>query len=244
LSTSLEIQIAAVVVAFAAVQSLFGVGVLVFGTPTLLLLGLPFDQVLGYLLPCSLVISTLQVISGGGFSLEPIRKQFLIFTAPMVLLATIVILTWGPKINIRALVGGMLVGTGAIRLLGPARDWVSGLVHRRLPVFLTSLGVIHGISNLGGGLLTLIVSSKFQDKNEIRKHVAFGYGLMAMIQFATLLATSFPSMDLVLWMTLPLLAGLTYWTLGQSIFVRTKQTTYQASLTVLLIAYGAVLLFA
>ena len=238
----MEIEIAVVVVAFAAVQSLFGVGVLVFGTPTLLLLGLSFDQVLGYLLPCSIVISTLQVISGGGFRLEPIRKQFLLFTAPTVLIGTIVILTWGGKIDIRAVVGGMLVVTGTIRLLGPIRDRVFGLIRDRLPIFLAGLGLVHGISNLGGGLLTLIVSSTFEDKNQIRKHVAFGYGLMASIQLGTLVVTGFPALQLGLWMTLPVLAGMTYWSVGQWMFLRTRQATYQLSLTGLLIAYGAVLL--
>ena len=37
-----------VVFVFAVIQSVFGVGLLVFGTPTLLLLGLPFDAVLAY----------------------------------------------------------------------------------------------------------------------------------------------------------------------------------------------------
>jgi hypothetical protein len=67
--------ILAIVVVLAAVQSVFGVGLLVFGTPLLLLMDLQFPTVLAYLLPCSLTISAMQVISSGGLTLEPIRRQ-------------------------------------------------------------------------------------------------------------------------------------------------------------------------
>ena len=46
---------------FTIIQSLFGIGILVFGTPTLLLLGYEFTEVLSYLLPSSIVISFCQV---------------------------------------------------------------------------------------------------------------------------------------------------------------------------------------
>ncbi len=58
---SMEVTVVVTVLVLAVVQSVFGVGLLVFGTPTLLLLGYPFDQVLAYLLPCSILISALQV---------------------------------------------------------------------------------------------------------------------------------------------------------------------------------------
>src|ERR1044072_124449 len=81
----LALEICLVVVVFAAAQSVFGVGLLVFGTPTLLLLGLPFDAVLAYLLQCSIVVSALQIRAGGGLvPLDPLRRRFLLFTAPVV----------------------------------------------------------------------------------------------------------------------------------------------------------------
>lgn len=49
---------------FAIIQSLFGVGLLVFGTPTLLLLGYPFADTLAVLLPASLTVSLLQLWKG------------------------------------------------------------------------------------------------------------------------------------------------------------------------------------
>ena len=43
------------------IQSIYGVGLLVFGTPILLLNGMDFFSVLGFLLPSSIVISVLQI---------------------------------------------------------------------------------------------------------------------------------------------------------------------------------------
>ena len=50
-----------IVLIFSIVQSIFGVGLLLFGTPTLLLLGVGYEQVLWILLPSSITISLYQV---------------------------------------------------------------------------------------------------------------------------------------------------------------------------------------
>ena len=53
-----------VVAVFSVVHSLFGVGLLVFGTPTLLALGFPFEVAVANLLPPSFAISALQSFQG------------------------------------------------------------------------------------------------------------------------------------------------------------------------------------
>jgi len=59
------LAILAVIAVLSVVQSIFGMGVLVFGTPTLLLMGYDFIPTLGYLLPASFAISLLQVMTAG-----------------------------------------------------------------------------------------------------------------------------------------------------------------------------------
>ena len=230
-----------VVVVFAGVQSVFGVGLLVFGTPTLLLFGFPFEQVLAYLLPCSIVISLLQVLSGGGFTLEPIRKGFLLFTAPAVVAGTLLVLLYGAKLDLRAVVGLMLLLTALTRVLGPARDAVGSYIRNHLNPLLAALGFVHGLSNLGGGMLALVVGSAYQDKRTIRKHIAFGYGLMASLQLATLFATT--PVDLAsVWLILPVVAALTYHVLGQRLFRAAGQTAYRWGLTALIAVFGILLI--
>jgi uncharacterized protein len=242
MSIEQQVPLVLIVVVLAAVQSVFGVGLLVFGTPTLLVLGYPFEQILAILLPCSIVISLLQVITGGGFTLEPIRRRMLIFTAPTVLLGTMIVLSAGGSLDIKAIVGVMLIVTALLRISLPVQRRMEGLVRRWQPGFLTGLGVIHGVSNLGGGILTFIVGSSFERKEDVRRHIAFCYGMMASIQLGALLLTSSPGIAPHLWILLPLLAGTTYLVVGQRLFRSTGQAVYQWSLTGLIGTYGVLLL--
>ena len=242
MSAGFALALCGAVVAFAAVQSVFGVGLLVFGTPTLLLLGMPFEELLAYLLPCSIVVSLLQVISSGGFTFEPIRKDFLRFTAPTVVAGVLIVLLIGTRLNLRTLVGAMLIVTAVTRALGPARSAVSAFIRRHLRPLLGALGLLHGLSNLGGGVLTLIVSSVYGDKDSIRKHIAFGYGMMASLQFATLLVVGEFHVLLGLWLVLPALTGVTYSILGQRLFAAASQRSFQASLTALIAIFGILLM--
>jgi hypothetical protein len=230
----------ATVAVLAIVQSVFGVGLLLFGTPTLLLFGVPFDLVLGYLLPCSIVVSALQVADSGGLSLEPIRRQFLFYTAPMVLIATGAALLFGKPHQLRIAVGIMLLATAALRL-GPLHNKLAGVVRSKTKPLMVLLGIVHGLSNLGGGILTTIVASSFSDKTSIRRHIAFAYGSMASIQLTVVLLTGRASLQPVLWVCLPVLAGVTYLLLGRQVFARASQRPFQFGLTGLILSFGVVL---
>ena len=81
-----------VVIFFATVQSLFGVGLLVFGTPTLLLLGYPFETTLALLLPSSLVISAMQIFAGND-RIKYFKKMFLVYSVPFIIIGLGLVLT-------------------------------------------------------------------------------------------------------------------------------------------------------
>jgi uncharacterized membrane protein YfcA len=242
MSPILQLDLCALVLALAAVQSVFGVGLLVFGTPALLLMGFPFPAVLAYLLPCSLMISTLQIVHGG-LTLEPIRRKLLAFTAPAVICGTFLILVFlRHKVDMRVIVGAMLVITAGLRLLGPARHKMQSFVRAKLSPLLIVLGFLHGVSNLGGGVLTFVVSSVYADKRNVRKHIAFGYGLMALLQLAVLLLTTPVHVNLWLWAALPLLAALSYALVGRWLFAMAGESIYQWSLTAMIGIFGILLL--
>ncbi len=225
---------------FALVQSLLGVGLLVFGTPTLLLLGVPFQLVLVYLLPCSITVSVLQVATSGGLTLEPIRELFLTVTVPSVLVATAVALMLGSPHQTRAVVGVMLLLTAVTRL-GRFHSSLAGFILRHLAPFMLALGVLHGLSNLGGGILTVIVGSRYTDKESIRRHIAFAYGAMASVQLAVVFLTKRPQPNWGLWLLLPLLAGSIYVLVGQRAFRRARQGVYQFCLTAAIFGFGVLL---
>jgi hypothetical protein len=229
-----------IVAALSVVQSTFGVGLLLFGTPILLLLGMPFVQVLAYLLPCSIVVSALQVFTSGGLTLEPIRRQFLVYAAPAVLVGTAIALLAGTPRQIKLVVGAALLLTAVVRA-GRLRAALERRIRDRLPPSMVGLGLLHGLSNLGGGILTVIVGSCFTDKAEVRRHIAFAYGVMASMQLVVVLLTSRPHVQLGLVLTLPVLAGSTYLLLGQRVFRAVSQRIYQLALTALIASFGLLL---
>src|SRR5581483_8019380 len=111
----------AVVATLALVQSLFGVGLLLFGTPILLLAGERFSAALAYLLPCSIAVSVLQVATSGGLRLDPMRRRVLAITAPAVLVTTSLALTVGSPRQIKVVVGVVLIATALTRVGGGRR---------------------------------------------------------------------------------------------------------------------------
>ncbi|MCW2691049.1 MAG: sulfite exporter TauE/SafE family protein [Mycobacterium sp.] len=240
MSTDQMIAMVAVVIVLAVVQSLFGVGLLLFGTPIFLLLGLPFEQVLGYLLPCSIVVSGLQVVTSGGLTLEPIRRQFLMITAPAVLVATGAAVALGTPHQIRLIVGVVLLVT-AISRVGRLQPVLRRTVGKHSRPLMLVLGIVHGWSNLGGGILTVIVGASFEDKVSIRRQIAFAYGSMAIIQLSVVMATVRPHLALGLWLLLPVIAGIVFLLIGQRAFQKARQRPYQLGLTGLILSFGALL---
>jgi hypothetical protein len=65
--------------------------------------------------------------------------------------------------------------------------------------------------------------------------------MMALIQLTTLLVTKPVDVTGLVWV-LPILAGLTYLTVGQRLFAWTRPVVYQWSLTTLIFSYGVLLI--
>ena len=229
-----------IVFTFSIVQSIFGVGVLVFGTPTCLLLGYPFEETLSYLLPASISISCIQVFHGKNEI--KLKKEFLIFTIPFIILGlTLVLIKWF-NLDIKFLVGLMLILTGAIRLFPKIQNIMERFLREQMIFFLTCMGLIHGLSNMGGGLLTILSSSLFQDKREIRANIAYGYLIFATTQ-VIVLAILNPSLFRPNVIVFPIISLFTYVCLGNFIFLKSRENVYQNLITVVIFAYGIVLLF-
>jgi hypothetical protein len=80
----------------------------------------------------------------------------------------------------------MLAVFAALRLLPPTgvwtQDWI--VAHRRK--WLILIGVVHGLSNLGGGLLTILAAARRSGKETFRGLIAFCYTCFAVIQLCVL----------------------------------------------------------
>ena len=145
------------------IQSFFGMGVLVFGTPTLLLMGYDFITTLGYLLPASFAISLLQVLTAGS-NRVPISHYLYLLCLPGIVIGlwltdASAITSWTNR-----LVGGTLLLSALIRFWCPSQKMSAVLLDRYLPIYHLVMGVTHGLTNLGGALLAILASGRNNEK--------------------------------------------------------------------------------
>ncbi|MDP1771494.1 MAG: hypothetical protein Q8L15_04360 [Methylobacter sp.] len=179
----MPVDILLTVVATSVVQSIFGVGVLLFGTPLLLLLGYGFVDALGVLLPVSIAISALQVLRHYEDVDAGFYKNVLIYSIPLVVLFLLVVTT--VKINISLVIGPLLIFV-ALKNFSTVIDRALQSVVKYERIYLMAMGLVHGISNLGGSMLTVIIYSKHYPKNKTRVTAAASYATLASCQLATL----------------------------------------------------------
>jgi uncharacterized protein len=168
----------------AIVQSIFGVGMLLFGTPILLLLGYSFVDALGVLLPISIAISTLQVIKHSDYVDTDFFRKVLCYTVPIVILFLALITSI--KINISFIMGFFLILV-AIKSFSQTIESALQSIIKYERLYLIATGVIHGVSNLGGSLLTVMIYSKHHSKDATRVTAAACYFTLALFQLLTLL---------------------------------------------------------
>ena len=183
---SLDILITVIVTSF--IQSIFGVGVLLFGTPLLLLQGHNFIDALIVLLPISLLINMIQIAKDYRSVDIDFYKKVLIYTIPFIVIFLFVVTRF--KINIGIIIGTFLLFVAAKDHSLRVNKFIKFLV-RYEKVYFIIMGIVHGLTNLGGSLLTAIIHSKEYEKHTTRATVAVSYATFAIFQILTLKASGY-----------------------------------------------------
>ena len=96
-------------------QSLFGVGLLLFGTPIFLFVGYDFESTLVLLLPISISISFLQIFYQRS-SIKSLVSEYNIFCLPFLVLFLVLAITLRDMVDIRIYVSILLIITSLIIL--------------------------------------------------------------------------------------------------------------------------------
>ena len=182
----LDILITVAVSSF--IQSIFGIGVLLFGTPLLLLQGYSFFQAIIVLLPISLLINLSQIAKDYKSVDVNFYKKIIVYTIPfIVIFLTILNET---RINIGLLISVLLLLVAAKDFSARVNSFINVVV-RHEKAYFVSMGVVHGLTNLGGSLLTAAVHSKGYEQRTTRATVAASYATFAIFQIATLFFSHF-----------------------------------------------------
>ena len=102
-----------VVALFSVVQSFIGVGLLLFGTPTLLIMGYPYDVTLWILVPSSIVLSIKQSVDNYAYVTS--HKMLYIYTIPILMLSLVLIIIRNENVDISKIVGVVFFFVGFFR---------------------------------------------------------------------------------------------------------------------------------
>ena len=229
-----------IIAVFSVVQSIFGVGLLLFGTPTLLLLEYSYSETLWVLLPCSVTISLIQVIND--YKLIEAKKRAIYLVIPTLVLSLALTVTYADGINITRIVGILLLLIGIIKFSSKLQALLGSMVKKQIQVYYIIIGVVHGVSNMGGGPLSILMSTIYSKKEIIRANVAFIYLILAIFQLAVLSIISNTSLKSEVMLLIPIsLASYVFTSKFISSKVDDKKYTFILNMMVLVYGMLAVL---
>jgi uncharacterized membrane protein YfcA len=235
---SFEVVIVIVVTAF--IQSIFGVGVLLFGTPLLLLLGYGFIDAIIILLPISISINLIQIVKDYGSVDFDFYKKILIFTIPFVIV--FLFLVTQVQINIGFIVGIFLLVVAVKDYSHTIKRFIDFTMMYEKTYF-SIMGIVHGLTNLGGSLLTAIVHSKDYTKHITRVTVAISYATFAVFQILTLLISGLNVEIQLVGTGIYVLVAVTIFTLTEKfVFMEIDNEKYSKYFAVFLFATGVLLI--
>lgn len=174
------------VIILVMIQSVAGVGVLVLGTPTLLLLDISLIETMNYLLPISIITSlvNLIIIKLKINSLSYDKSRFILFfiiCIPFVFVGLIILKLVNDLIKIDYLVAIIIILTlifkKKISLIS------KNLSLKANKIILMIIGIIHGLTNSGGTLLSILLININTSKKRSRSEITLFYFFLALIQF-------------------------------------------------------------
>jgi len=212
----MDLYILITILITAIVQSIFGTGVLLFGTPLLLILGYNFQYALIILLPTSILISFFQLKNNLNKIDFQFYKRLLLFSIPLIIL--FLYLTNLNSIKINLFVGIFLIVVAIKENILSINRFIKFLIKYE-SLYLMIMGMIHGITNLGGALLSAIVFSKNLSKDSKRTTIAICYLTFAVFQIITLIVVFNDNSFLNIF-------NFVYWILGPVIFFIVEKYLY------------------
>jgi len=168
-----------------ALQSAVGVGVLVLGTPFLLIKGYSIVEILFYLLPLSILTSVINLIIISikkkqiNFATSKEFKKFYLACVPSIIVGVLILKYYQELINFKILVGFVIILSIILIVL---KNRITFKINFFRISILSIVGVIHGLTNSGGTLMSLILSNE-KNKLDARYSITFFYFILASIQY-------------------------------------------------------------
>ena len=166
-------------------QSIFGIGLLVFGTPTLMILGYQYSDILSVLLPISCSISLIQIITAQKHDVKKFTIEFIKFSLPGIIIFLPIVILFISNFYLNFLIAVIMIILSFISIFKFKIIQLKKAISNKIILFF--IGSIHGVSNLGGGFISIFSSKYFYgDKFKVRKAIAIAYLLFGITQVLVL----------------------------------------------------------
>ena len=166
-------------------QSAIGVGILVLGTPFLLILNYNLIDILYLLLPISIFTSftnlLIMKLSNNTTDISTYKEliKFFKICLPSIIIGLIFLKFFENYINFKLLVAIVIfLSIGIVTL----KDYFKFRINFFRISILSMIGFIHGLTNSGGTLMSLALSTN-EKKNYARLNITFFYLLLAFFQY-------------------------------------------------------------
>mgnify|MGYP001483402156 CR=1 FL=1 len=176
-----------IIIILSVFQTIVGVGILVLGTPILLLLGLEMINVMIILLPLS-ILNSLMNISYLRYKFNKInidsnmRSYFIFICFPGIFFGLFILKILNDYLNFNFLVALVIWLFVIATYVNKKKNLKFSKKVKKILIFL--IGIIHGITNSGGSLLSmLIVNTYSKNLNFIRFQIIFFYFFLALFHY-------------------------------------------------------------
>ena len=184
-----------IILALITIQSIFGVGLLLFGTPSFLLLGYDFANTINILMPVSITISALQFFKSKVSDCNFI-KEYNLFCLPFLILFLVLALKFKHFLDFKIIVAFLLIFSSILILNKRRFSSFKKIFFNSKEYILIGLGCVHGLTNMGGSFLAIYSTLISKNIKEVaRYYISYGYLIMGILQFITVLFISFKILD-------------------------------------------------
>lgn len=171
------------------IQTIVGVGVLVLGTPVMLLMGHSLPVSIETLLPISILTSFINILyfkiynKKNFLNLKDDTKKFFFYLCiPSIFIGTFLLKNFHKLINFKIVVALVILLTLIVKLFSKNNIIIFSKMKKKF--FLMIIGLIHGLTNSGGTLLTIFLLSLNKNlKKDTRQEITFFYLFLASFQF-------------------------------------------------------------
>ena len=222
------------------IQSIFGVGLLLFGTPSFLILGYDFASTINILMPVSITISILQFLKSK-VSDQKFIKEYNLFCVPFLFFFLVIALKFNYFFDFKLLVGFLLVFSSILILNKKKFSSFRNIFFQFKKFVLIGIGLVHGLTNMGGSFLAIYSTLVSRNKKEIaRYYICYGYLIMGILQYFTVLFLSFKTLEFT--RLFYILFALILYFPSQNLFKNINDKKFSKYINIIALIYGILIL--